>query len=91
MANAILCDYCEALNEVGTTQCASCGKPLFRECRSCGEVVARYYAKCPYCRRSTGRTKSEGGQDMVGRLEGKNTLLNRIRKTVRRWFGGPSG
>lgn len=90
MPNAILCDHCEALNPTDCRNCQQCGRELFRPCRSCGEPVARYYTRCPNCRRSTGRGAADGGQDLVGRPEYSTGLVARFFRKMRRLAGGGS-
>ena len=50
----IVCEYCGSANQVGASNCVSCGAPLGgaqpRTCMRCGFVITTNETTCPNCR-----------------------------------------
>jgi hypothetical protein len=50
----LVCEYCQAANPVGESNCVACGAPLGRvqprTCRSCGYVLRPTDPLCPNCK-----------------------------------------
>jgi hypothetical protein len=50
----IVCEYCGSANQVGDSNCVSCGAPLGgaqpRTCRHCGFVITTNETICPNCK-----------------------------------------
>lgn len=43
------CPNCQAMNELGTKFCSSCGTALGKNCPNCGESINNDTAFCPHC------------------------------------------
>jgi hypothetical protein len=50
----IVCEYCGSANQVGASNCVSCGAPLGgaqpRTCKHCGFVITTSETICPNCK-----------------------------------------
>ena len=55
----IVCDYCGSANQVGDSNCVSCGAPLGgaqpRTCKHCGFVITTNETLCPNCKQPLAR------------------------------------